>query len=222
VFSEDVWKRNEDIYASIISLPFNVELASGALSEERFKGYIVQDTHYLDGFARSLSLLASKGHHIGHMIRFTESVQSVIDTELFLHSNYLTQFGISDSDFSRTSSSPVCDHYVSYLLRVACLEPLEVGLAAVLPCFWIYREVGKYIHSQAVSPNPYQSWIDTYTSEEFDEEVDKTIAVVDEVAKEASSKLISEMHQAFRRSSQLEWMFWDSAYRLNTWPVGLL
>jgi thiaminase/transcriptional activator TenA len=27
------------------------------------------------------------------------------------------------------------------------------------------------------------------------------------------------MHAAFTRATQLEWMFWDSAFRLETWPL---
>ena len=27
------------------------------------------------------------------------------------------------------------------------------------------------------------------------------------------------MHAAFMRATQLEWIFWDSAYRLEAWPV---
>ncbi|MFB2606764.1 thiaminase II, partial [Rhizobium phaseoli] len=29
----------------------------------------------------------------------------------------------------------------------------------------------------------------------------------------------TEMTDAFVRASQYEWMFWDSAWRLETWPV---
>ena len=45
------------------------------------------------------------------------------------------------------------------------------------------------------------------------------IAVVDEVAAQASARAIAAMHQAFTRATQLEWMFWDSAYSQTTWPV---
>jgi thiaminase (transcriptional activator TenA) len=31
-------------------MPFNAQLASGTLSEPRFKHYITQDAHYLIGF----------------------------------------------------------------------------------------------------------------------------------------------------------------------------
>jgi len=27
------------------------------------------------------------------------------------------------------------------------------------------------------------------------------------------------MHAAFACATQLEWLFWDSAFRLETWPV---
>jgi thiaminase (transcriptional activator TenA) len=45
------------------------------------------------------------------------------------------------------------------------------------------------------------------------------IAATDEAAETASSSLRERMHAAFVRATQLEWMFWDSAFRLETWPV---
>jgi thiaminase/transcriptional activator TenA len=45
------------------------------------------------------------------------------------------------------------------------------------------------------------------------------IAATDEVAATASDSLRERMHAAFKRATQLEWMFWDSAYRLEEWPV---
>jgi thiaminase/transcriptional activator TenA len=45
------------------------------------------------------------------------------------------------------------------------------------------------------------------------------ITATDEVAHDAASALRARMHAAFTRAVQLEWMFWDSAFRLETWPV---
>ena len=33
------------------------------------------------------------------------------------------------------------------------------------------------------------------------------------------AKTLADMHAAYTMSAKLEWMFWDSAYRLETWPV---
>ncbi|MEA2967166.1 MAG: hypothetical protein QOE78_427, partial [Alphaproteobacteria bacterium] len=101
----------------------------------------------------------------------------------------------------------------------AYAEPYEVLLGALLPCFWIYAEVGRDIHDRTAAANPYQAWIDTYTGEEFHNAVCAMIAATDEAAETASSSLRERMHAAFVRATQLEWMFWDSAFRLETWPV---
>ena len=67
--------------------------------------------------------------------------------------------------------------------------------------------------------NPYQAWIDTYAGEEFHAAVRAVIAATDEAAAMASADVRARMHAAFARATQLEWMFWDSAYRLEQWPV---
>ena len=108
---------------------------------------------------------------------------------------------------------------MSYLLATAYAEPYEVLLGALLPCFWIYAEVGRDIHARAGPANPYRAWIDTYAGEEFHAAVRAVIAATDEAAAGASAGLRERMQAAFARATQLEWMFWDSAYRLETWPV---
>ena len=93
----------------------------------------------------------------------------------------------------------------------------EEGLAALLPCFWIYREVGIHIHKNSADNNPYQKWIDTYSGEEFAKIVQDMIDLTDRSADIASPEIRKLMLQAFVHSTNLEWMFWDGAYNLETW-----
>jgi thiaminase/transcriptional activator TenA len=218
-FSNEAWQKNLPLLHTIRTAPFNRELQVGTLAEDRFKHYMLQDAHYLEGFARALALAASKGPRTDHIVQFAAAAHTAIIVERSLHQEYFSQFGISAQAFATSEPSPVCDHYVSYLLRVAALEPFEVVLAAVLPCFWVYLEVGKHIHQHAHTPNPFQAWIDTYAGAEFEQAVQQVIAVVDEVATDASERTLTAMHKAFTRAMQLEWMFWDSAYYQRTWPV---
>jgi thiaminase/transcriptional activator TenA len=219
MFSQDAWARNESLYTAIITMPFNVELGAGTLSQERFAHYIIQDAHYLEGFARALSLLSARGAHADHVVQFAEAAQTAIIVERSLHSDYFRQFGITEADVANAEPTPACEHYVSYLLRMTALASFETGLAAILPCFWIYREVGAHIHTHATQPNPYQAWIDTYAGEAFDQAVDAVIAATDAVAGDASEQTRASMHHAFTRATQLEWIFWNSAYQLERWPV---
>ena len=218
-FSTQAWQNNLPLYESILAMPFNAELAAGTLREDRFRHYIIQDAHYLEGFARALALAAAKADSADHIVQFAEAAKTAIIVERALHADYFKKFGVSADDFTASPPTPACDHYVSYLLRVGALEPFPVVLAALLPCFWIYLEVGKNIHARAAKPNPYQAWIDTYAGDEFENAVRAVIATTDDVAARASDDMLAAMHNAFTRATQLEWMFWDSAYRLAAWPV---
>ena len=135
-FSTEAWARNLPLYEKIMAMPFNAELAAGTLPEDRFRHYMVQDAHYLEGFARALSLASAKGHTADHVVHFAGAAQLAIAVERSLHADYFSKFGITPIAFKAAEPTPVCEHYVSYLLRVAALEPFEVALAALLPCFW--------------------------------------------------------------------------------------
>jgi thiaminase/transcriptional activator TenA len=218
-FSREAWERNAHIYETIRTMPFNAELAAGTLNEPRFKHYITQDAHYLIGFGRALALAAAKAPNPDRIVQFAKSAEGAIVVERALHGSFFTQYGIIPAVFTTTPLSPACHHYVSFLLATAHGEPYEVLLGALLPCFWIYAEVGRDIHARAAKHNPYQAWIDTYAGEDFHKAVRLMIETTDEAADGASHGLRARMHAAFHRATQLEWMFWDSAYRLEAWPV---
>ncbi len=218
-FSTDAWELNRVLYETIRTMPFNEELAAGTLSRERFTQYIVQDAHYLVGFGRALALAAAKAPDPDRIVQFAKGAEVAIIVERSLHGSFFERFGIDRKAFEETPVSPGCHHYVSYLLATAHAEPYEVVLAALLPCFWIYAEIGRDIHARAARNNPFQDWIDTYAGEEFHDAVRAVIAATDEAARHASPRLIARMHAAYTRASQLEYMFWDSAYRLEAWPA---
>jgi thiaminase/transcriptional activator TenA len=218
-FSREAWDRNAPTYEIIRTIAFNTELAAGTLSEARFKHYITQDAHYLIGFGRALTLAAAKAPNPDRIVQFAKSAEGAIVVERALHGSFFEQYGITSKVFADTPLSPACHHYVSFLLATAYAEPYEALLGALLPCFWIYAEVGRDIHARAAAANPYRAWIDTYAGEEFHAAVRAMIAATDEAAAGASPRLRERMHAAFTRATQLEWIFWDSAYRLESWPV---
>src|SRR3954451_7149733 len=204
-FSHDAWNKNAGIYEIIRTMPFNAALAAGTLSEARFKHYIVQDAHYLIGFGRALALASAKAPSPDRIVQFAKSAEGAIVVERALHGSFFQQYGISSQAFAQTPLSPACHHYVSYLLATAYAEPYEVLLGALLPCFWIYAEVGRDIHARAAPGNPYRAWIDTSAAEEFHAAVRASIAATEEVAAPGAPALRERMHAAFARATQLEW-----------------
>ena len=218
-FSATAWARNSAAYETIRTMPFNAELAQGTLPRDTFEHYMVQDAHYLVGFGRALALAAAKAPHPDRIVQFSDAAREAIVVERALHGSFFKEWGITAGAFADTPVSPACHHYVSYLIATAFAEPYEILLAALLPCFWIYAEVGRDIHGRAAQNNPYQAWIDTYNDPHFHEAVDGMKMATDEAAAAATADTREKMLSAYNAATQLEYLFWDSAYRRADWPL---
>jgi thiaminase/transcriptional activator TenA len=91
---------------------------------------------------------------------------------------------------------------------------LPHSLAAMLPCMWIYNEVGLYIYRHRnPNPNPYAEWVATYASAEFTDGTKAILEMCDRIAAEASEEVQREMMEAYMVAAEYEWEFWDWAYQ---------
>lgn len=217
-FSHEVWQRNLALYQKTLELPFNQELAKGTLKKDIFSHYVIQDAHYLLAYGRALAVCAAKAFEADDVIQFAEGAKLAIVVERSLHNDFMQDFNISKQQFETTPLTLACHHYTSFLTSTAWSESYPVILASLLPCYWIYAEVGKNIVNHSVENNPYQAWIDTYSGDEFNDAVNKVIATIDRIAERCDADTIAKMHQAYTRGAQLEWLFWDSAYHQRQWP----
>jgi thiaminase/transcriptional activator TenA len=106
------------------------------------------------------------------------------------------------------------------LQSVARSGTLSELVAAVLPCYWIYGEVGRRLYRNRPSkPKIYRRWIETYASESFWQPVREQIQLMDRLGAVANSSERKRMADHFMLSSRYEFMFWEQAYRLESWPV---
>jgi thiaminase/transcriptional activator TenA len=220
-FSEAAWQRTAGLRAAIDVLPFNTELAAGSLSRERFQGYIVQDALYLGQYARILAIAGVKGPDGATLQAFGRCALEAVAVEQALHERYLNEFGVDPARLADAEPSPDCLGYTSFLLATAYHDPWEVLVAALLPCFWIYWDVGSRIAKRAAETNPYRAWIDTYADDGFGEAVRMVIDITDRAASAATPAVQARMMTAFVRCTQYEWLFWDGAYQRRGWPSAI-
>ena len=218
LFSDEAWERTARLRDAIHRLPFNTELAAGSLTRERFRGYILQDALYLGRFSRALAIAAAKAPDSDAMQSFAQSALRAVAVEQALHGQYLREFGIDPARIGEAETSPDCLAYTSYLIAAAYHEPWEVLVAALLPCFRIYWDVGCAIAQRAAPENPYRAWIDTYADERFGKAVETAVAVGDRAAAAVTATARAAMLAAFVRACQYEWLFWDGAYQRRGWP----
>jgi len=219
-FSDAAWHRTARLRQAIDELPFNIELAAGQLSRDRFQGYIVQDALYLAQYARVLAIAGVKGPDAATLHAFASSALEAVAVEQALHARYLAEFGVDPARLADAEPTPDCLAYTSFLLATAYHEPWEILVAALLPCFWIYWDVGKRIAAHAAADNPYRAWIETYADEAFGAAVRTVIGITDRAAEATTAPIRARMMTAFVRSTQYEWLFWDGAYQRRGWPAG--
>lgn len=206
-FSQLAWQRNQGVYQAITTHPFNQELRNGQLASDKFIYYIQQDYLYLQEYARILAKIAAKTER--ETLRFLEFAQGIfINEQQGLHQHYLQESAAQIT----TSPSIACLGYTSYL-HAASNDSVEVAIAAVLPCFWIYYRLGCEIQQSANrKDNPYQRWIDTYAGEDFAASVNDILKIADDYYLNSGTAIRHKMLSAFTTSTHWEYYFWDDAY----------
>ena len=224
VFCELARNRTDRLHRALLDHPFNAELAAGTLGRQQFQFYLVQDARYLVGFARALAIAASRASDVADIAFFCGAAQEAIVVERALHASYFERFGLTEADLAAVPTSPTCLAYTSFLLATAATADYPQLIAALLPCFWVYQQVGEHIVAgqHPGAEHPYQAWIDTYADEEFAAAVGRCRDAVDRAAENATEDTRDRMFAAFTKACEYEWLFWDSAYHQETWPTATL
>lgn len=216
-FTDDLWARIAPIRAAIEELPFVEALADGSLERGLFVGYLAQDAHYLGDYARALAAAAAQSHGADELAFWAGAARDAVLVERALHESHLV--GVEPAE-----ASPTCVAYTGHLLSLTTAGHLPSLAAGLLPCFWIYADVGETLLARAGSleRHPYADWIATYADPDFAASTAAARAIVDRLASAGSPEDRARMESAFVRASQYEWMFWDAAWREETWPVTAL
>jgi thiaminase/transcriptional activator TenA len=214
-----LWDSAAPIFEAIVAHPFLRGLTDGSLPEERFRFYVKQDSLYLREYARCLGLASVKAPTAAWCEMFAAHAQSALNVERSLHEAYFAAWGLAPEEVEATLPTPTTLAYTSYLLRVAGTGTFEELIGAILPCYWIYWEVGKRLVAIG-SPSPvYQRWIDAYASEQFASAVQRVLDAANRSAADLPESRLTRIRGHYLTASRYEWMFWDAAYRLEDWPV---
>ncbi len=202
--SRQAWLKSARVVQAIKCHPFNQELMRGSLARAKFIHYLQQDVLYLQGFARSRDYLVSRLPLRWQFILSKDTTAECEQTAVHKHFVDLQQsFSISSATIS----------YTRHLSCVCEFEPVELGVAAMLPCYWIYRELGLCMAEQAASSDhPYRRWIQTYASDKLEWATNNMISLFNALAEQTSDATRQKMLDIFHKSMCLEWNFWNDAY----------
>ena len=201
---EDWWEHVGGIRAEIDDLAFVRGLGDGSLERDVFLGYLAQDALYLRDYARVLAEAARLAPTGDEQAFWAGAAQGAIAGELQLHESWLGPANRHD-----TRADAVTTAYLDHLLAAGARGDYRVLIAALLPCFWIYQDVGDRLHPLSHAEHPYRSWLDTYADPAFAASTRHAIDIVTRAAATADEKVRTAMRDAFRRSAVHEREFFD-------------
>lgn len=208
-WSEQAWKSIEPIFDDICRHPFVKELANGTLPAEKFARYLEQDRIYLANYGKEMRDLASMLPDGPLPDLYRRFAQESIDAENSLHEE-LGALGHTCIDTNPLAGTA---QYMRHTSGIIASGDLALSMAAMLPCMWVYNEVGKHILGiSSLDGNPYRSWIECYSSPMMDDGARCSIKLTDEMAEGESVERHRAMTQAFIESTRFEYRFWDQVY----------
>ena len=201
-FSRVAWEASAGVRAAVDECAFVRGLRGGDLPESVFSRYLAQDAAYLEEYARVLALASARAPEPADRVFWARSAASAIAVEAELHRS---RVGPSTVDPAPTTLA-----YTDHLHAAASRGSYGELVAALLPCFWLYTDLGSRFAAANHAAHPYRDWLETYADPEFAAATATAVAIVDRAAAPASATERDRMRVAFARSMAHELAFFEA------------
>lgn len=202
-----LWAAGGETWHQILDLPFVRALGDGTLDEDLFAFYLDQDALYLRDYSRALATLSARADTAEAQVHWAAGAHEAIAAESQLHEGWL-------ANRARLGGpSPITMGYTNFLRASAAGDDYVVGAAAILPCYWLYEEVGAVLSSQNHADHPYAEWLSMYGGEEFAADVARSLAEVERAFEAASPAQRVRAARAYLSACVYEREFFDQAHR---------
>ncbi|WP_036318524.1 bifunctional hydroxymethylpyrimidine kinase/phosphomethylpyrimidine kinase [Microbacterium indicum] len=198
------WRAIGPVRAEIERLPFVRALGDGTLDREAFRWYLAQDAVYLEGYGELLLRASELADEPSEAEFWRQSAAGAEAEAEGLHLRWTER---------AETPSPVTAAYLDHLAGSAGYAVLA---AALLPCFWIYQDVGAGLAGANHEGHPYAGWLSSYGDEAFAASTRRATAVVERLAARAAPAERAAMAGAFALSAEHERAFFAAPLRVPT------
>lgn len=207
----------KDLWEKSMEQPFVKELQSGQLPLATFRFYLLQDRHYLAEFSKIHRLMAKKTTSQEVQRFLLAGAQDLQECEITMQQHFLAELKVTSNEIKKTDAAPTAYAYVNHLFKTLEKDGLAPCVCAILPCYWLYQEIGQALAQTGSPVALYQKWIETYNSDWYDVNVSRMLKLTNDLAAQASERERGQMQKAFVRSSYYECRFWQMAYEQEQW-----
>ncbi|RHW54872.1 thiaminase II [Lactobacillus bombicola] len=216
-FTQQLHQVAQNIWQKSLVHPFITELQSGQLPLTKFRFYLLQDRYYLVEFSKFHHLLAEQADNPQIKKFLLQSEADLRACEWSVRSDFFTELKITPMEIRQTAVAPTAYNYVNHMYLTLERDGFAPAIAAIVPCYWLYQEIGQKLAKVGSPVALYQTWIDTYDSDWYEVNVTHILQLINILASQATATDRQMMQTAFIRSSYYELQFWQMAYAKERW-----
>lgn len=196
------WEATAPTRAAVDDCAFVRGLASGTLDRTAFAWYLEQDLLYLRAYARVLARAAALAPHVDEQRFWAAASVSCLSEEAALHQTHVRAEGLVPAASTLA--------YTDHLQAASVAGSYAVLVAAVLPCFVLYTDIGARWRGTFAPDHAYADWLRAYGDETFAASSAEATRIVDAAARAESVPVRVRMAGAYDRSMALELAFFEA------------
>ncbi|WP_203582050.1 bifunctional hydroxymethylpyrimidine kinase/phosphomethylpyrimidine kinase [Microbacterium hibisci] len=200
-WSARAWDAAATVRAAVDDLEFVCGLGDGTLARETFLRYLAQDAVYLGEYSRALARASALAPTSEEQAFWARAAESSIVEERRLHEAHLGSEAVTPARQTLA--------YTNHLHASA--RSYGELVAALLPCFWLYTDLGTRLAARRHDGHPYDDWLALYGDPAFATATARAIGIADAAAREAGPLERARMDAAFARSMAHEREFFARA-----------
>ena len=194
-------------------------LSSDALEEKYFLNYLIQDYLFLIQFSKAWSLAVLKSDTLEEMKIAANTVNDLINFEMELHIKLCGSYNISKNDLESANEENENIAYTRYVLELGYSGDFLDLLSALAPCVLGYGEIGMNGNNLNIKTPMYQKWIDTYSSDEYQDVCKNVANLIDQAfllrlgSDYVNTYKWNKVNKIFNKATLLEIDFWNMALK---------
>lgn len=216
-FSEQLREKTKSSWDKSLNHPFVRGIAEGGLPLETFKNYIMQDIYYLKHYGKVHAFAAAHADDFSVSASLAEKAKNTAEAELTVHKEHAEILNITDEDIENFKPAPTAYAYTSHLYRASLSGSLAQIIAAILPCYWLYADIGMKYKDADPDEEIYRNWIGMYASDWFQESTQEMIDLMDDLADKAGEDEKNRITEQFVIAKDYELAFWEMSYTFEKW-----
>ncbi|ADQ14169.1 TenA family protein [Halanaerobium hydrogeniformans] len=215
---KDLVSENKKDWLKVVKHPFVDEIYRGKLAEETFKFYLIQDHYYLNQSMRNMAILISKAENLKQKQQLIDILNIEANVEFAKYQELLEYYSLEVKSAEEMKMTYSNIAYSNYLLAVSSQAGFAEGMAALIPCYWIYLKMAEYHHHKLKENDNqiYQDWATVFKSSDYKELVENMVEILE---KEIETKNFKKLNYHFKNSIKFEYQFFSDVYQRKIWEI---